>query len=75
MGANIQPMLLANTPPVLSTGKRVIQEGWSFEWRQASGPVLTKPDGTIIRMSVKNFVPIIVEDPTAVVSESSAVPS
>jgi hypothetical protein len=75
LGTSVNPLVLENTPPVLSIGQRVIRDNWKFEWTQSAGPVFTKPDGATIQMSVKNFVPIIVEDTTALVVEASATPS
>ena len=75
LGTSVNPLVLENTPPVLSIGQRVIHDNWKFEWTQSAGPVFTKPDGATIQMSVKNFVPIIVEDTTALVVEASATPS
>ena len=72
---SVNPLVLQNTPPVLSIGQRVVNEGWKFEWTRSAGPIFVKPDGSIINMSVKNFVPIIVEDTTALVIEASATPS
>ena len=75
LGASVNPLVLQNTPPVLSIGQRVVNANWKFEWTQSAGPIFTKPDGNTIKMSVKNFVPIIVEDTTAMVVEASATPS
>ena len=53
LGTSVNPLVLQNTPPVLSIGQRVVNDSWKFEWTQSAGPVFTKPDGTTIQMSVK----------------------
>ena len=56
------PLLLESCPPVLSVGRRCIEEGFEFRWKPYSQhPTFRHPDGTVIVMEVEGFVPYIVE--------------
>ena len=51
-------LVLPNTPAVLSVGRRCIDLGWHFEWPPFShAPFMIKPDGEIIWLVVKGYVP------------------
>ena len=42
---HIKPLLLINTPPVLSVGKRFMEEDFSFYWPANEAPYLVGPNG------------------------------
>ena len=46
LGIVVKPVLMEDCPSVLSLGKRIVEEGYSFEWHHGRKPVLTAPDGT-----------------------------
>ena len=53
-------LICPNTPSVLSVGRRCIDCGWHFEWPPFSySPFMVKPDGTIVWMIFKNYVPVL----------------
>ena len=54
----VMPLLLESCPPVLSVGRRCIEEGFEFRWKPYSQhPTFRHPDGTVIVMEVEGFVP------------------
>ena len=57
----VQPHVLNSTPNVLSLGRRVIVDGYSFEWPAHSySPWLVHPTtGEHIHLRVKDFVPYL----------------
>ena len=57
----VQPHVLDSTPNVLSLGRRVIVDGYSFEWPAHShSPWLVHPTtGEHIHLKVKDFVPYL----------------
>ena len=56
----IEACVLDNTcsPNVLSVGK-LCHDGWSLTWDAYKTPTLTSPDGLVIRLKVKCFVPCL----------------
>ena len=46
---------------MLSLGKRIVEEGYSFEWHHGRKPVLTAPDGTRTVCKVRNLCPHVDE--------------
>ena len=50
--------VLDNTPPVVSVGKRCMEEDYGFYWKPYSTPVFVKPDGTKIRCKMRGRVPV-----------------
>ena len=63
---HVQPHILDSTPNVLSLGRRVIVDGYSFEWPARShSPWLVHPTtGEKIHLEVRDFVPYLVVPPT-----------
>jgi hypothetical protein len=60
---NVVPLVLPSTPPVLTIGRRCMQEGYSFHWPSGQQPTLTTPDGETLVLEVDNFVPYLPEAP------------
>jgi len=57
------PLILKDTPDVLTMGRRCMREGYSFYWAAYSNqPYFQKPDGTRILLKVDNYVPYLVTD-------------
>ena len=52
-------LVLEETPNVLSLGKLVVEEGYSFEWSHGKPPNLKSPDGTEHVLVVLDMVPYI----------------
>ena len=65
LNEHVQPHVLDSTPNVLSLGRRVIVDGYSFEWPAYSyEPRLTHPTtGERIDLEVRDFVPYLVVPP------------
>ena len=45
MGETVRPLILKNTPAVLSLGMRCLELGFWFQWLPFEMPRLLKPDG------------------------------
>ncbi len=58
----VKPWLLESTPPVLSLGKRCMQDGFDFVWKRFEPPSLVRPDGTISQLKVEGMVPVLATD-------------
>jgi hypothetical protein len=58
---NVEPLLLSNTPPVLSVGRRCMLLGYSFIWPKGKAPYFICPGGKKITLEVENFTPWLVE--------------
>jgi hypothetical protein len=54
----IEPLLLQNTPPVISVGLLILK-GWIFLWTLTLGALLFGPRDRIIRCTIENNVPFI----------------
>ena len=54
---NISPLILEQTPAVLSVGMRCMQDGMSFIWHANTNPYMLRPDGSRIELVVEGFVP------------------
>ena len=52
-------MVMKESPNVLSLGKRVMNEGYTFEWKAGSLPVLTSPDGERFVLQLHHLVPVL----------------
>ena len=60
LGETISPYVLPSTPPVLSVGRRCMDEGYTFEWKPySSTPTLRSPGGETIELRVDGYVPYI----------------
>ena len=57
------PLLLESSPPVLSVGKRCMEEGYSFHWPSGHNPYLISPDGKRHDLEVDNVVPYLLDPP------------
>ena len=58
-GIMTNAIVLHKSPCVLSLGKRCMEEGFSFRWDAGQQPVLTRPDGAEIVLSVRQNVPLL----------------
>ena len=56
----IQPYLLRETPPVLSIGKRCMEQGYTFHWEAGRNPIMTNPEGLIVEFEVDRNIPYFV---------------
>ena len=56
----IEACVLDNSPDVLSVGK-LCNDGWSLKWNARKTPTLTSPDGLVIHLKVRCFVPYLDE--------------
>ena len=57
---DVTPMVLPNTPSVLSIGRRVIEKGYDFVWRHGEEPYLLHPeDRRRIDLVVQDFCPFL----------------
>ena len=52
-------LLDTDTPPIISMGKRCMEEGYSFVWAPYQAPELITPTGRKIRLTVRSYVPHI----------------
>jgi RNA:NAD 2'-phosphotransferase (TPT1/KptA family) len=57
----VKALLLPSTPAVLSVGKRVMEEGYSFHWPNKSVPFFILPSGKRVYLVVHGYVPYIVD--------------
>eukprot|EP00971_Amphidinium_carterae_P068030 1346581-Amphidinium_carterae.1 len=64
MNVELQPLILPQCPPVMSVGRRVIKDGFSFVWNasEPQRPYLIDPCGNKIALGVEGYVPILCED-------------
>ena len=60
---HVMPLLLESSPPVLSVGKRCMEEGYSFHWPSGRNPYLVSPDGKRHDLDVDNMVPYLPDPP------------
>ena len=58
LDSDINFYVLDNTPPVVSVGKRCMEEGYGFYWKPYSTPVFIKPDGAKICCKMRGRVPV-----------------
>ena len=49
----------ASTPNIISFGRRVMEEGYTFIWRRYENPILVSPKGQRILFAVEDYVPYI----------------
>ena len=54
--------ILEDTPSVLSMGKRCVDLGYSFVWPTGRTPFMLDPNGNIIEMTVKDYIPYVSVD-------------
>ena len=65
LGENVQPLLLPDTPAVVSVGRRVMDMLYEFHWVPYSRPYFVKPDGEVVWCSVEDYVPYLYDDAAA----------
>ena len=70
----IEACVLENSPNVFSVGKPS-NEGWSMNWNAHKTPTLTSPDGLIIHLKVRCFVPYLDEKDKLLISHNIRVNS
>ena len=62
LGGTVEPLVMENTPDVLTIGRRCVELGWSFWWAPYSlHPTLTTKEGKKIVCNVRGFIPYIDE--------------
>ena len=59
MGGHMTPFLLTDTPPVLSVGRRCMEQGYSFHWDAYEEPYLVTPQGGCIALAVEQNIPYL----------------
>ena len=57
---------MKDSPPVLSIGRRCMQDGWSFVWEAEEAPYVILPSGKIITCIVEGNVPCLPHRPLPV---------
>eukprot|EP00971_Amphidinium_carterae_P017197 339333-Amphidinium_carterae.2 len=70
LNIRVEPLLLAECPPVLSIGKR-IEEGFAFHWTQEQC-ILVCPNGCETQLEVRGRVPMIVDREIAMPADEAA---
>ena len=55
----IRPYVLPETPPVLTIGKRCMEQGDSFIWCANEAPIFVMPDQTILQLEVHRNIPVL----------------
>ncbi len=55
----VHPYLLHDTPPVLSIGKRCMEQGFTFHWDPGRNPVMTNPEGMVVELEVEKNIPYL----------------
>ena len=58
LGISVRAIVLAGSPPLLSLGLLVKEEGCHFTW-DASGPKVNSPSGKTLRCKIQHNVPHI----------------
>ncbi len=53
----VHPYLLHDTPPVLSVGKRCMEQGFTFHWEAGRKPIMTNPEGLVVELEVERNIP------------------
>ena len=59
LGDGVTALVLDNTTSVLSLGKRYMEQGYEFEWKSGSSPVLITPAGRRIKLGMVGYVPFL----------------
>ena len=55
----VEPLVLPDTPAVLSIGRRCMQMGYGFYWHPGQNPFLVTPDGNVIPLLVRKDIPYL----------------
>ena len=56
---SIQPLVLQDSPAVLSLGKRCVEDGYTFMWPAGELPRLLAPNGSEVPLIVRQNVPYV----------------
>ena len=59
LDVDVRPVVLKNTPCVLSLGRRIVRDGYDFVWRHDEDPFLISPDGRQIDLEVHDLCPYL----------------
>ena len=59
---SIRPLVLQSVPPVMSVGRRCMQNGWGFHWHAGCDPYFFTPEGKFVMLRVDQFVPLLTDD-------------
>ena len=66
------PLILESTPPVLSVGRRVEEEGFSFHWHKPGVPYMVHPDQAAVTIAtVEGNIPIVDSESTTLVLDNN----
>ena len=57
---DIRPLVLEETPSVLSIGRRCMRYGYGFYWRPGRKPILVTPKGRRIKLHVEGDIPYLI---------------
>ncbi len=49
----VHPYLLHDTSPVLSVGKRCMEQGFTFHWEAGRKLIMTNPEGLVVELEVE----------------------
>ena len=58
LGSTVNPIVLDSTPPVLSVGKRDMEQSYGFYWPPKANPY---PKGKKIKLKVQGLIPYLME--------------
>jgi hypothetical protein len=53
----VEPLVLPDTPAVLSIGRRCMRMGYGFYWHPGQNPSLVTPEGNVVSVLVKKDIP------------------
>ncbi len=59
LAQSVQPFLLHDSPPVLSVGKRCMEQGFTFHWQAGMNPIMTNPQGDVVELEVERNIPYL----------------
>jgi hypothetical protein len=59
LGETAVPYVLPSTPPVLSIGRRCVEQGYSFFWKNGELPYFVTPDKKKIVLAVQGNIPYL----------------
>lgn len=62
LGGDINAVVLDDTPPLFSMGRRCMEEGYGFYWPPGLTPFILKPNGQRIDCEVVGNVPYLIEE-------------
>ena len=55
----ITPFIMNDSPALLSVGRRCMLDGYSFVWTSGKRPILVRPDGMVIELTVSGHIPYL----------------